>query len=387
MKRIAIVGGGIVGVATAYSLAQSRPDWKVTLLEKEDQLAAHQTGRNSGVIHSGIYYPPGSLKARTCLHGRQLLEEFCRQHEIEWKRCGKVIVATQRQQLEGLRKLEERGLAHGLAVRRLTRPQWQQIEPACTGLEALHVPETGVVDYTQVVNTLAGQAQQRGLEILLNTRLFQAQAGRLYTSQGTLEVDGWINCAGLYCDKLAASPVHIVPFRGEYYKLTAEAEDLCRTLIYPVPDPRFPFLGVHLTRHIDGSVGAGPNAVLALGRENYDGRTFDWGEAWETLTFAGFQKLALRYWRMGLEEQLRSLSKRLFLRSLQQLTPDLRLHHLEPARSGIRAQAVRPDGQLVDDFLIERGPGVVHVINAPSPAATASLAIAAEVVRQLLEVI
>ena len=386
MKRIAIVGGGIVGVAIAYTLSQCRSDWKLTVLDKEERLAAHQTGRNSGVIHSGIYYPPGSLKARTCLRGRQLMEEFCERQQIPWNRCGKVIVATHPRHLEGLGKLEQRGLAHGLEVRRLTRPEWRQIEPACAGLEALHVPETGVVDYSRVVHTLADLCRQRGVEFRLSSRLLRAERGRLHTSRESLEVDGWVNCAGLYCDKLAHSQVRIVPFRGEYYHLTAEAEELCRTLIYPVPDPRFPFLGVHLTRHIDGSVGAGPNAVLALGRENYDGRTFNWSEAWETLCFPGFQKLAWRYWRMGLEEQLRSLSKRLFLRSLQQLTPDLRLHHLQPARSGIRAQAVRPNGQLVDDFLIESGPGVVHVINAPSPAATASLAIAEEVVRHLLEV-
>ena len=367
MKRGAVVGGGIVGVATAHRLVQS--GFQVTLFEKEKQLAAHQTGRNSGVIHSGIYYPPGSLKARTCLRGRALLEEFCRHHNIAWKRCGKVIVATETSQLEGLRKLGQRGQQHGLEIKSLDRQQLQKIEPACAGLEALWVAETGVVDYTQVVLKMAESIP----DIRLNTP---------WRDEG---FDAWINCAGLYCDQLAESEVKIVPFRGEYYQLTKPARELCQTLIYPVPDPRFPFLGVHLTRHIDGTVGAGPNAVLALGRENYDGWTFNLREALETLTYPGFQRLAVKYWRMGLEEQLRSLSKRLFLRSLQKLTPELKLDHLEPSKSGIRAQCVKPDGTLVDDFLIYRKDNAVHVLNAPSPAATASLAIAEEIVHVLLQ--
>lgn len=366
MKRVAVVGGGIVGVATAYTLQQR--GLQVTVFEKEDRLAAHQTGRNSGVIHSGIYYPPGSLKARTCLRGRALLEDFCERHGIAWKRCGKVIVATQSAQVEKLRQLGARGQQHGLEVKALDRSQLREIEPACVGVEAVFVPETGVVDYSQVVGKLA-----ENLEVRLNTPW-----------QDTGEFDAWINCAGLYCDKLADSDVKIVPFRGEYYALTPEASGLCKTLIYPVPDPRFPFLGVHLTRHIDDTVGAGPNAVLALGRENYDGWTFHLREALETLTYPGFQRLAVKYWRMGLWEQLRSLSKWLFLKELQKLTPELRDHHLEKSKAGIRAQCVRPDGTLVDDFLIYRKGRAVHVINAPSPAATASLAIAEEIVGVLL---
>ena len=361
LKRVAVVGGGIVGVATAYTLQQR--GLQVTVFEKEDKLAAHQTGRNSGVIHSGIYYPPGSLKARTCLRGRAMLEAFCEHKSIAWKRCGKVIVATQQGHLEKLRQLGQRGQQHGLAVRGLDKQQLRAIEPACAGLEALFVPETGVVDYVQVVGKLA-----ENLDVRLKTP---------WTDTG--EFDAWVNCAGLYCDKLADSEVKIVPFRGEYYSLTQEAAGLCKTLIYPVPDPRFPFLGVHLTRHIDDTVGAGPNAVLALGRENYDGWTFDLKEALETLTYPGFQRLAVKYWRMGLWEQLRSLSKWLFLKELQKLTPDLRGHHLEKSKAGIRAQCVRPDGTLVDDFLIYRQGRAVHVINAPSPAATASLAIAEEI--------
>lgn len=385
MKRIAIVGGGIVGLATAFTLQRRCPDWRITVLEKEAELAAHQTGRNSGVIHSGIYYPPGSLKARTCLRGRGLIEEFCEREGVAWKRCGKVIVATDQSQLPGLRKLEERGLAHGLAVGRLDPAGLRAVEPACRGIEALFVPETGVVNYAEVVAALARRCKEMGVTVRTGSRLWRARLPRLELADGeTLEVDGWVNCAGLYCDKLAGSSVRIVPFRGEYYHLTESAAGLCKTLIYPVPDPRFPFLGVHLTRHIDDSVGAGPNAVLALGRENYDGWSINWSEAWETLCFPGFHKLAWRYWRMGLEEQLRSLSKRLFLHSLRKLTPDLRLQDLVRSRAGIRAQAVRPDGALVDDFVIEQGPGVVHVINAPSPAATASLAIAEEVVDKIV---
>ncbi len=365
--KVAVVGGGIVGMATAHTLQQR--GLKVTVFEKEDRLAAHQTGRNSGVIHSGIYYPPGSLKARTCLRGRQLLEAFCEQHGIAWRRCGKVIVASHASQVEKLRQLGERGQQHGLQVRGLDPQQLRAIEPACTGLEALFVPETGIVDYVQVVYKLA-----ENLEVRLETA---------WVDSG--EFDAWVNCAGLYCDKLADSEVKIVPFRGEYYSLTAEAAHLCKTLIYPVPDPRFPFLGVHLTRHIDDTVGAGPNAVLALGRENYHGWTFHLREALETLTYPGFQRLAVKYWRMGLWEQLRSMSKWLFLKELQKLTPDLRSHHLVKSKAGIRAQCVRPDGALVDDFLIYRQGRAVHVLNAPSPAATASLAIAEEIAEVLLQ--
>lgn len=367
MKRVAVVGGGIVGVATAYTLQQR--GLQVTVFEKEGKLAAHQTGRNSGVIHSGIYYPPGSLKARTCLRGRALLEAYCEKHSIAWKRCGKVIVATHTSQVEKLRQLGARGQEHGLQVRGLDRAQLQAVEPACAGLEAVLVPETGVVDYVQVVQKLA-----ENLDVRLKTPWVD-----------TGEFDAWVNCAGLHCDKLADSEVKIVPFRGEYYALVAEASDLCKTLIYPVPDVRFPFLGVHLTRHIDNTVGAGPNAVLALGRENYDGWTFNLREALETLTYPGFQRMAVKYWRMGLWEQLRSLSKRLFLKELQKLTPELRSHHLVKSKAGIRAQCVRPDGSLVDDFLIYRQGKAVHVINAPSPAATASLAIAEEIAAVLLQ--
>ena len=366
MKRVAVVGGGIVGVATAHALQQR--GLQVTVFEKEAKLAAHQTGRNSGVIHSGIYYPPGSLKARTCLRGRKLLEAFCEQHGIPWRRSGKVIVATEAGQIDKLRQLGQRGQQHGLQVKALDRQQLREIEPACAGLEAVYVPETGIVDYVQVVHKLA-----ENLEVRLKTPWVD-----------TGEFDAWVNCAGLYCDQLANSEVKIVPFRGEYYALTREAADLCQTLIYPVPDPRFPFLGVHLTRHIDNTVGAGPNAVLALGRENYDGWTFHLREALETLTYPGFQRLAVKYWRMGLWEQLRSLSRWLFLKELQKLTPDLRSHHLEKSKAGIRAQCVRPDGTLVDDFLIYRQGRAVHVINAPSPAATASLAIAEEIAAVLL---
>lgn len=380
MTRIVLVGGGILGLALAWRLSR-RDGVHVTLVEKEPQLASHQTGRNSGVIHSGIYYPPNSMKARTCLRGRELMEEFCEREGLPWERCGKLIVATRPEELPGLQRLYERGLKHGLAVRSLD--DWRQLEPHCAGLQAVYVPETGIVDYRQVSERLAMRAQEAGAEIVLGERILGSDGRTVRGETREFPCDLWVNCAGLYSDRFTPGPVRIVPFRGEYYTLTEEARFLCRGLIYPVPDPRFPFLGVHLTRHIDGSVGAGPNAVLSLGRENYTGWQPNWREAWETLCFPGFQKLALRYWRMGLEEQLRSLSRGLFLRALQRLTPELRGHHLVRSRSGIRAQAVHRDGQLIDDFVVKRRRRGIHVINAPSPAATASLAIA-EHVEQLM---
>jgi (S)-2-hydroxyglutarate dehydrogenase len=377
--RVVIVGGGIVGLATAYQLSRTTRH-RIVLIEKEQSLAAHQTGRNSGVIHSGIYYAPGSLKARTCLRGRTLMEEFCTAESLPWRRCGKLIVACDSGELERLAVLESRAHQHGLSVQSLAAGEWRHLEPHCTGLAALHVPETGVVDYSSVCLRLAERAQEAGVRILLGARLSEVHTRGaetvLRTERGEHFCDFWINCSGLYSDRFTSGPVRIVPFRGEYYSLVPEARSLCRTLIYPVPDPRFPFLGVHLTRHVDDSVGAGPNAVLSLGRENYTGWSPNWREAFDTLTYPGFLRLAARYWRQGAEEQLRSWSRRLFLRALQRLVPELRLSDLVPARAGIRAQAVHRNGTMVDDFVLEERPGALHVVNAPSPAATASLAIA-----------
>ena len=394
--RIAVVGGGIVGVATAYRLSRRFPQARIQLLEKESALARHQTGRNSGVVHSGIYYPPDSLKARTCLAGRRQMEEFCLAEGLPTERCGKLIVATRRDELERLQSLHQRGLAHGLAVRQLNPSQLREIEPHCRGVAAVWVPETGIIDYTAVTERLAERAREAGVDIRLSCRLISvARRGRLWilkTAKDSREVDCWINCAGLYSDRVVALSGHqpeaaIVPFRGEYYELREDARSLCRGLIYPVPDPRFPFLGVHFTRALDGSVEAGPNAVLSLGRENYTKWAINWRETWETLTYPGFQRLALRYWKMGAEEMLRSFSRRLFHRALQRLIPDLRLEQLVTGGSGIRAQAVRPDGALVDDFLLHSEAGVVHVLNAPSPAATSSLAIADHVVDRVAQIL
>lgn len=387
-KQLVVVGGGIVGVATAWRLAEELPNWRIRLLEKEPALAQHQTGRNSGVIHSGIYYPPGSLKAHTCLEGRRLMEDFCEAEGLPWERCGKVIVATRAAELPRLDNLEARAREHGLQIKRLTPSQLQDLEPACRGLAALHVPETGIAGYRAVTERMADKARERGVDIVLGARVRRIKENRIVHGRGDAPFDFWVNCAGLYSDRLVElggqePEARIVPFRGEYYTLKDEARGLCRNLIYPVPDPRFPFLGVHFTRGVDGAVEAGPNAVLSLGRENYTGRNINWDETWETLGYSGFQRLALKYWRMGLEEQLRSLFKRLFLRSLQELVPSVQLGDLLPGGAGIRAQAVRPNGSLVDDFVIQSGPRAVHIVNAPSPAATASLAIARRVVEEV----
>lgn len=374
-------------MASAWRLAEELPGWRIQLLEKEAALAEHQTGRNSGVIHSGIYYVPGSLKAQTCLEGRRMMEEFCETEGLPWERCGKVVVATRASELPRLDNLEARGRQHGLQLTRLTPSQLRDYEPHCIGLAAVHVPETGIAGYRAVTERMAQKARERGVEVHFNTRV-ESIGTRVVHTRGETPYDFVVNCAGLYSDRVVqmagkTPEARIVPFRGEYYTLRPEARALCRNLIYPVPDPRFPFLGVHFTRGVDGEVEAGPNAVLSLGRENYTGRQVDLKEAWETLTYRGFQRLALKYWRMGLDEQLRSLFKRLFHRSLQELVPSVRIDDLMPGGAGIRAQAVRPDGSLVDDFVIQTGPRVVHIVNAPSPAATASLAIARRVAEEV----
>lgn len=391
---IAVAGGGIVGVACAYRLSQVYPEARIHVFEKEPELALHQTGRNSGVIHSGIYYAPGTLKAQNCLRGRTLMESFCSEQGLPWERCGKVIVATRNDELPRLSTLHERGLAHGLGVTLLTPGGLRELEPHCRGIAALWVPETGIVHYKAVTDRLGALCRSVGVEFHFGCRLSRFQRTStgwlLGTDRESWNVDTWINCAGLYSDKVAkqagsASEASIVPFRGEYFELAPEARHLCKNLIYPVPDPLFPFLGVHFTRAVDGSVEAGPNAVLALGRENYTKFAVNWRETYETLKDRGFQRLALRFWKTGLAEMARSFSKKLFHRELQRLIPEVRLGHLHPAPAGIRAQAIRPDGRLVDDFLIQAERGVVHVVNAPSPAATSSLSIAEQVVGYVVD--
>ncbi|HVR83522.1 MAG TPA: L-2-hydroxyglutarate oxidase [Planctomycetota bacterium] len=356
---IAIVGGGIVGLATAYALRRRNP----VVLEKEREVGVHQTGHNSGVIHSGIYYKPGSQKARLCVEGARRMLEFCREHAIAHEICGKVVVATSEPELPRLDELERRARANGVEARRITPERLREIEPEARGISGLHVPGTGIVDYRAVARKLAGF-----VDVRTGIRVDDVRA---------LRADLVINCAGLHSDRVARSRTKIVPFRGEYY--TLRRPSLVRGLIYPVPDPAFPFLGVHFTRMIGGGVEAGPNAVLALAREGYSWSDLCVRDLLETLSYSGFHKLARRHWRMGLREVWRSWSRAAFLKSLQRLVPAVRMEDLEPGGSGVRAQALDPDGALVDDFRIERRPGQIHVLNAPSPAATASLAIGAHI--------
>ena len=384
-----------MGLAVARQVAVACPGTRVVLLEKEPDLAQHQTGRNSGVIHSGIYYKPGSLKARTCTHGRRLLLEFCQEHGVTHEVCGKVIVATSQEEVPQLRMLEERGKANGVRATWLSAEALREREPAAAGVAALQVDDTGIADYVAMCHALAACIRAAGGQVRVNARVETLQrvggggAGvvELAGPWGQLRADVVFNCAGLHCDRVARAAgsqpsARIVPFRGEYYRLRADAPPLCRHLIYPVPDPSFPFLGVHLTRMVDGSVECGPNAVLALGREAYTWGSFNLRDAAETAAFAGFWKLAAKHWRAGLGEVHRSLSRAAFVKALQVLVPGVRAEHLEPAPAGIRAQAMEPSGALVDDFRVQVEPPFVHVLNAPSPAATASLAIAEAVVAQ-----
>ena len=387
-----VIGGGIVGLATAWALTQKHPGTKVAVLEKEAQVAAHQTGRNSGVIHSGIYYKPGSFKAEFSKLGRNSMVAFCREQGIPYDLCGKLIVATTAKELPRLENLYQRGLENGLAVEKLTADQARKIEPHVNCVAAIRVPETGITDYRKVCEKLLELIRSSGGEVhtgTLVTAIHSTSDGvQVMTSVGEFRARTLINCAGLQSDRVAKmAGLHpkakIVPFRGEYYELSHDKCSLVKALIYPVPDPEFPFLGVHFTRMIDGSVHAGPNAVLALKREGYS-----WGEVSltdlaETLLYSGFQKLARKNLRSGLHEMTRSFFKRRFVHSLQQLVPEVRSQDLVPSQAGVRAQALLPDGKLVDDFLIERGSRSVHVLNAPSPAATCSLEIGRWIADQL----
>jgi L-2-hydroxyglutarate oxidase LhgO len=387
---VAVVGGGIVGLATAERMSRVHPDCKVAVIEKEDGVAAHQTGHNSGVVHSGIYYSPGSLKARLCVQGGALLREFCRAYGIPLRVRGKLVVATEDYQLAALAELERRGKANSVdGVVTVGPERLREIEPHASGLRALYVPETAVVDFAEVARALAKTITGRGGEIHTGARVLRvrpdAQALVLETTKGPLRTRYLIACAGLYSDRIArlegADPkARIVPFRGEYYRLVPARSHLVRGLIYPVPDPRFPFLGVHLTRMVNDVVEAGPNAVLALHREGYTKTRLSLRDMSEILSYRGFWKFAARHWRTGLAETARSFSKKAFARSLSRLVPDIREQDLQPADAGVRAQALAPTGELVDDFLIVERSRALHVCNAPSPAATASLAIAREIV-------
>lgn len=392
-SNILIIGGGIVGLATAYSICQRYPDRQITILEKEEQLAAHQTGRNSGVLHSGIYYKPNSLKAVNCRTGKQMMEDFCTTQGIAFELCGKVIVATDEKEFPALKNLHERGLANGVACEMIGRERLLELEPhVLNGLQAIHVPEAGIVDYVQVCERLAELLREHGHQIITGakvTAIVEQHGGIVAeTTRGEYHGDYLVNCAGLQSDRVTKmsageAPAQIIPFRGEYFELKSEAWHLCKALIYPVPDPGFPFLGVHFTRMIDGGVECGPNAVLAFAREGYHLTDINARELWETLTYPGFRKLAGRYWKTGSGEIWRSASKRAFVKALQRLVPEIQAEHLEKAPAGIRAQALAPDGALVDDFAFHESPRIVNVINAPSPAATSALSVAESIVDKL----
>jgi L-2-hydroxyglutarate oxidase len=381
---VLIVGGGIVGLGTALALAPTLRD-RLTLIEAEPSIATHQTGHNSGVIHSGLYYAPGSLKATQCARGREALYRFCAEHGVAHERCGKVVVATDELERERLDALRLRGQANGLrTMALLSRAELREIEPHAEGVAALRVEETGIVNYGAVSAAYAQVAASHGASIRTRTRLVSAreQDGHLVaeTTEGTLRARVLVNCAGLYSDRVARAcgvepDVRIVPFRGEYYDLAPSSRHLVRHLIYPVPDPRFPFLGVHFTRRIEGDVEAGPNAVLALRREGYHFWQVSLRDVGEWAAYGGFWRMARGYWRTGVGEWTRSLSKRQFVRALQKLMPDIRAADLAPGGAGVRAQAVDRAGRLVDDFRIVETRRAVHVLNAPSPAATASIAI------------
>jgi (S)-2-hydroxyglutarate dehydrogenase len=391
---ITIIGGGIVGLATALTLKNSNPALNILLLEKENELAKHQTGNNSGVIHSGLYYKPGSLKATNCIHGYNLLLDFCRQQEISFDLCGKIVVATEENELPLLENLFVRGQQNGLQnLKKLNREELLEYEPHVAGLAGIFVPQTGIVDYKLVAQKYGDLIQQKGGNIVFGEKVLDIQSSEdksvVITQKASYTTKLVINCAGLYSDKVARMSVpdlnvKIIPFRGEYYKLKKEKEYLVKNLIYPVPDPNFPFLGVHFTRMAKGGVEAGPNAVLAFKREGYKKSDINLSELGETLAWPGFQKVAAKYWRTGFGEMYRSFSKAAFTKALQKLIPEIVESDLAPGGAGVRAQACDRDGGLVDDFMILEEKKVINVCNAPSPAATSSLAIGETVSRLAL---
>jgi L-2-hydroxyglutarate oxidase len=379
---VAVIGGGIVGLATAYQVTRHYPGRRVVVLEKEPELAHHQTGHNSGVLHSGIYYKPGSMKAINCRAGKRAMEEFCAAEGIAYEICGKVIVAVDDSELAALERIYERGQANGVSCEVIDKHRLAELEPHAAGVRAIHVPEAGIVNYRQVCARLAERVREREGEVHTSTRVLgirkNGQRAILSTTAGDFEALVVVNCAGLQCDRVTAMSgerpaAKIVPFRGEYFALKPTAHHLCKNLIYPVPDPSFPFLGVHFTRMIDQSVECGPNAVLAFAREGYKKTDVNITDLAESLTYPGFLRMAAKYWKMGMGEMWRSVSKRAFVRALKRLLPEIEADHLEPAPAGVRAQAVSRDGNLVDDFLIQETERVINVGNAPSPAATASL--------------
>jgi L-2-hydroxyglutarate oxidase len=394
MHDLAVIGGGIVGLATAWRFTQRWPGRSVVVLEKENQLAFHQTGRNSGVLHSGIYYRPGSLRAANCRTGKAAMEEFCRAEGVPFDLCGKVIVAVDESELPALERIYERGQANGVRCETIGRERLRELEPHAAGIRAIHVPEAGIVDFKAVAARLAARIEEAGGRIVLQARVVslrrEADRVNIITTGGEFPARLVVNCAGLHSDRVTALSgarprMKILPFRGEYFELLLAAQHLCRSLIYPVPDARFPFLGVHFTRLIGGGVECGPNAVLAFAREGYRKTDLNIRDLAESLSYGGFLRLAARYWRVGAAEMWRSASKAAFVRALQRLIPEIRAADLLPAPSGVRAQAVSPAGEIVDDFVIEETDRVVNVCNAPSPAATAALNVGNLVVDRLAE--
>ncbi|HCK75002.1 MAG: L-2-hydroxyglutarate oxidase [Acidimicrobiales bacterium] len=391
---LAIVGAGIIGLATAHRYIAKHPGQSVLILERESGFAHHQTGRNSGVLHSGIYYAPGSMKAELAVAGRSAMVDFCRERGIDHEVCGKVIVATRDDEIERLRALSGRAELNGLSAELIDAGRLTEIEPHCNGIEALYVPSTGIVSYSKVCEALRIEIEESGGSVRFDTSVLNVEesevGARISTSGGEIFARFLVNCAGLRCDQVAgmvnaAEGNRIVPFRGEYYELVPERSHLVKGLIYPVPDPSFPFLGVHLTRMIDGSIHAGPNAVLALSREGYRWRDVQPSQILEHVTNRGLWKLARKYWRTGAGEVWRSLNKAAFVRALQRLVPEIESKDLEASPAGVRAQAMDANGELLDDFAITRSGNSLHVINAPSPAATASLEIGGRIVEMIEE--
>ncbi|MCP9753933.1 L-2-hydroxyglutarate oxidase [Lacihabitans sp. CCS-44] len=393
---VVVIGGGIVGLATALNLKKAKPSLRLLLVEKENSLAAHQTGHNSGVIHSGLYYKPGSLKAKNCIEGYHMLIDFCNENNIKYELCGKIVVATSEDQLASLDTLYERGIQNGLeGLEKLNKEQLQAIEPHVAGIAGIKVPQTGIINYTTVSEKYAENIKNMGGEIRLGEKVSSISeingVSTVVTNKGSYNTTLVINCAGLYSDKVAQFTereqvkVRIIPFRGEYYEIKPEKQYLVKHLIYPVPDPNFPFLGVHFTRMVDGGVEAGPNAVLAFRREGYKKLSVDFSEFGETLAWPGFRKVATKYWKTGIGEYYRSFSKSAFTKALQALIPEIQKDDLVPGGAGVRAQACDYDGGLLDDFAIIENKQAINVLNAPSPAATSSLSIGKTVAEMALK--
>lgn len=387
-----IVGAGIVGLSTAYKLSLSYPDVSILVLEKEDKVAAHQTGNNSGVIHSGIYYEPNSYRAKNCVEGRHQLVDFCREYDVDHEICGKVIVATDEKDIPRLKNIFATGQINGIEdISLIDPPEISEIEPYVSGVKAIHVPCAGIVDYIGVCQVLRSLIEDKGHTVLCGQEVQKVKTQgtdlAVLTQKGTFHSKYLINCAGLYSDHVAESAgispdLQIVPFRGEYFELKPEVQHFVNGLIYPMPNPAFPFLGVHFTKMATGGVECGPNAVFAFKREGYDKISFDLEDTIETLNFPGFWELAKEHWKMGLDEWYRSFSKKAFVEGLQDLVPAIRPQHLKKSPSGVRAMALKPNGEILNDFQFEVTSNEIHVLNAPSPAATAGLAIGDEIVKR-----